>query len=64
MQIDAKIQKWFLENEPSDDMRYKEIWWKNNVFIRDRILCLFNSKEAEVIGLKKHRINYRKIWRY
>ena len=50
MQIDTKIQKWFLENEPSDDMRYKDIWWKNNVFIRDRILCLFNSKEAEVIG--------------
>jgi hypothetical protein len=49
-ELDTKVQKWFLDNEPSDEMRYKDIWWRNNVFIRDRILVLFNSKEAEVIG--------------
>ena len=45
-----KIQKWFLENEPSDDFKYKEHWWENNMFIRDNIVYFFNDKEAEVIG--------------
>lgn len=46
----AKIQKWFLENEPDEIFIYHKTWWDNNVFIRDRLLVLFNSKEAEVIG--------------
>jgi hypothetical protein len=31
-------------------MLYFKAWWGNNVFIRDRIVALFNSEEAEVIG--------------
>ena len=46
----TKIQKWFVENQPGDEMKYKRSWWDKNVFIRDRLLDLFNSKEAEVIG--------------
>lgn len=46
----TKIQRWFLENNPEDCMSYKQIWWKNNVFIRDRLLKLFNSSKAEVVG--------------
>lgn len=48
--LDINIQKWFVENQPGDEMRYKESWWKNNVFIRDRILRLFPHYYAEVIG--------------
>ena len=46
----TKIQKWFVENQPGDEMKYKRSWWDKNVFIRDRLLDLFNSKEAEVMG--------------
>lgn len=48
--LNANIQKWFVENQPGDEMKYKRSWWDNNVFIRDRLLDLFNSKEAEVVG--------------
>ena len=48
--LDTNIQKWFIENQPGDEMRYKDSWWKNNVFIRDRILRLFPHYYAEVIG--------------
>jgi hypothetical protein len=48
--LNANIQNWFLENAPSDDMNYKEAWWKNNIFIRDRILKLFPHYIAEVVG--------------
>jgi hypothetical protein len=46
----TKIQRWYMENEPGCDMLYFKTWWGNNVFIRDRIVDLFNSEEAEVIG--------------
>jgi hypothetical protein len=46
----TKIQRWYMENEPGCDMLYFKTWWGNNVFIRDRIVALFNSEEAEVIG--------------
>ena len=46
----VKIQDWFLENAPSDVMTYYKAWWNNNVFIRDRLVGVFNDKEAEVIG--------------
>ena len=47
----TKIQKWFLDNEPSKELLYHKTWWSNNVFIRDRIVeRLFNTTEAEVIG--------------
>ena len=46
----TKIQRWYMENEPGCDMLYFKTWWGNNVFIRDRIVGLFNSEEAEVIG--------------
>lgn len=49
-ELDIKIQNWFMENEPSDVMNCHKAWWANNVLIRDRLLVLFNSKEAEVIG--------------
>ena len=39
-----------MKNEPEDGMIYRRSWWYNNAFIRDRLLTLFNSKEAEVIG--------------
>ncbi len=44
------IQNWFVENQPDDQMRYKEAWWKNNLLIRDRLLKLFPHYIAEVIG--------------
>jgi hypothetical protein len=46
----TKIQRWYMENDPECDMLYFKAWWRNNVFIRDRIVDLFNSEEAEVIG--------------
>ena len=50
MQLNTKIQNWFIKNEPSEDMLYREEWWNNNIFIRDRLLSLFDSEEAEVVG--------------
>lgn len=44
-----QIQAWFNKNEPSNNFSYKQIWWKNNVFIRDRIMELFNDS-AEIVG--------------
>lgn len=46
----TEIQKWFVENQPGDEMKYKNSWWNNNLLIRDRLLDIFNSKEAEVVG--------------
>ena len=47
----TKIQKWFLDTEPSKELLYHKAWWANNVFIRDRIVeGLFNTTEAEVVG--------------
>ena len=47
----TKIQKWFLDNEPSETLLYHKTWWSNNAFIRDRIVDrLFNTTEAEVVG--------------
>jgi hypothetical protein len=50
MELDDKIQKWFVENQPGDQMSYKKAWWKNNCFIRDRLVKLFPHYIAEVIG--------------
>jgi hypothetical protein len=50
MELDDKIQEWFVENQPSDQMSYKKAWWKNNCFIRDRLVNLFPHYIAEVIG--------------
>ena len=50
MQLNTKIRDWIVENEPGKDMLYREIWWKNNIFIRDRLLSLFDSEEAEIVG--------------
>ena len=50
MELATKIQNWFIKNEPSEDMLYREEWWNNNIFIRDRLLSLFDSEEAEVVG--------------
>ena len=50
MKLYDNIQKWFVENQPEDKMSYKEAWWKNNCFIRDRLLKLFPHYIAEVIG--------------
>lgn len=50
MRLYDNIQKWFVENQPEDKMSYKEAWWKNNCFIRDRLLKLFPHYCAEVIG--------------
>ena len=44
------IQKWFVENKPSENMLCETVWWKNNCFIRDRLLKLFPHYYAEVIG--------------
>ena len=50
MELATKIQNWFIKNEPSEDMLYREEWRNNNIFIRDRLLSLFDSEEAEVVG--------------
>ena len=44
-----KFQKWLKENEPEDSYYWKNNWWENNVFLRDRVLTLFDE-EYEVIG--------------
>lgn len=33
-----KLQHWALMHQPGDDMRWKESWWSNVVFLRDTIL--------------------------
>jgi hypothetical protein len=48
--LDESIQNWFIENQPDDQMRYKEAWWNNNLLIRDRLLKLFPHYHAEVVG--------------
>jgi hypothetical protein len=48
--LDENIQSWFIENQPDDQMRYKEAWWNNNLLIRDRLLKLFPHYYAEVVG--------------
>ena len=55
MQLNTKIRNWFIENEPGDEMLYREIWWKNNIFIRDRLLSLFDSEEAEIVGTHRSK---------
>ena len=50
MELCDNIQKWFVENQPDDQMRYKEAWWNNNLLIRDRLLNLFPHYIAEVVG--------------
>ena len=55
MQLNMKIRNWFVDNEPGKDMLYREIWWKNNMFIRDRLLSLFDSEEAEIIGTHRSK---------
>lgn len=48
--LDESIQNWFVENQPDDQMKYKEAWWNNNLLIRDRLLKLFPHYYAEVVG--------------
>ena len=55
MQLNTKIRDWIVENEPGKDMLYREVWWKNNMFIRDRLLSLFDSEEAEIIGTHRSK---------
>ena len=50
MELCDNIQKWLVENQPDNQMRYKEAWWNNNLLIRDRLLNLFPHYYAEVIG--------------
>ena len=71
-----KIQKWFNLNEPEDTYVYKKTWWKNNMFIRDELVCrLFNDKQAEVVGthfsksiecpvIKTYYKNVEILWQY
>ena len=33
-----KLQHWLMTHQPSDNMSYKESWWKYLVFIRDTII--------------------------
>ena len=35
---DEKLQHWLMTHQPSDDMVYKESWWKYLTFIRDTII--------------------------
>ena len=55
MQLNTKIRDWIVENEPGKDMLYRETWWKNNMFIRDRLLSLFDSEEAEIVGTHRSK---------
>ena len=48
--LDERIQNWFVENQPDDQMNDKEAWWNNNLLIRDRLLKLFPHYYAEVVG--------------
>ena len=55
MQLNTKIRDWIVENEPGKDMLYREVWWKNNMFIRDRLLSLFDSEGAEIVGTHRSK---------
>ena len=55
MQLNTKIRDWIVENEPGKDMLYREVWWKNNMFIRDRLLSLFDSEEVEIVGTHRSK---------
>ena len=55
MQLNTRIRNWFIENEPSEDMLYRREWWDNNIFIRDRLLSLFDSEEAEIVGTHRSK---------
>ena len=34
-----KLQHWAMTHQPQDNMVYKEAWWENIVFLRDRIIA-------------------------
>ena len=34
-----KLQHWAMTHQPQDNMAYKEAWWENIVFLRDRIIA-------------------------
>lgn len=55
-----KLQAWALENEPSDNMIYKNGYWNNIVFIRDTILGLLYNEEAS----KKFPTSWASILEY
>lgn len=42
--MDIKFQKWLLDHQPDDNMRWKDDFWFTYCFWRDRILPMFTDK--------------------
>ncbi|MFF2532351.1 hypothetical protein ACFVS2_25915 [Brevibacillus sp. NPDC058079] len=47
---DMDLQKWAVENEPSEEMIYYGGYWNQILFIRDRLTYLFFGSIVNVIG--------------
>ena len=45
-----KIQEWFNDYEPGENMLWHKTWWELNTFIRDNIVELLSDKVAEIVG--------------
>lgn len=42
--MDTKFQKWLLDHQPDDNMRWKDDFWHTYCFWRDRILLMFTDE--------------------
>ena len=45
-----KFQLWVEDHEPSDTMIWKDAWWKNNCFIRDRLIYKLFGGDYDIVG--------------
>lgn len=55
----SNFQNWLLDHDPSDDMKYKQAWWDVYVFIRDKIIPMFDLVDKETYH-KLHGEDYFK----
>jgi len=44
---DTKFQLWLMDNQPKDEMLWKEAFWHTYVFWRDRIIPMFNPNKRQ-----------------
>lgn len=45
-----KLQLWLEDHEPEDKMLWKKAWWKNNCFIRDRLIHKLFGENYTIVG--------------